>query len=313
MYTWSVNWYGDRMSQTEIAPLELGGEVAVVTGAGRGLGREHALALARHGARVVVNDLEDSEGSAESVVADIVEAGGQAVVNHDDISTWQGGEGVVASAIDTFGSLSILVNNAGILRDRAVTNMSEAEWDSVIAVHMKGHFCPTRHAAAYWRDEAKAERLGRAAIVNTTSTSGLFGQYGQTNYASAKAGIATMTMVLQAELGRYGVAVNCIAPAARTRLTSASGHLDAPEEGFDIWDPANVSAAVVYLASPACQLRGRVLFVVGGDVHLMEPWHAVESVSRSQRWDPAELASVANKWAERSLPVLPPLPGQRQQ
>lgn len=304
---------GNAEDNAEGSDAFLDGEVAIVTGAGRGLGRAHAVTLAARGARVVVNDLADEQGTAEAVVAQIEEAGGRAVVNHDDISTWDGGQRVVKAALESFGSMSILVNNAGILRDRAITNMSEAEWDSVIDVHLKGHFCPTRHAAAYWRDEAKAGRQRRAAIVNTTSSSGLFGQYGQTNYASAKGGIAAMTMVLQQELGRYDVVVNCVAPAARTRLTdSGEGRFDAPEEGFDIWEPGNVSAVIAYLASPLCQLRGRVLFVVGGDVHLMEPWHAVESVSRPQRWDPVELAEVANGWAERELPKLPALPAQVQ-
>ena len=289
----------------------LEGDVAVVTGAGRGLGRAHAIALAARGACVVVNDLDDGEGAAASVVAEIHDAGGRAVVSHDDISTWAGGERVVQTALDSFGTLTILVNNAGILRDRAVVNMSEAEWDAVIDVHLKGHFCPTRHAAAYWRDEAKAGRRRRAAIVNTTSTSGLFGQYGQTNYASAKAGIAIMTMVLQQELDRYGIAVNCVAPAARTRLTdSGEGRFDAPEDGFDIWDPANVSAAVVYLASSMCRLRGRVLFVVGGDVHLMEPWRPVKTASQPRQWDPVELAEIANGWTDCELPTLPALPVQ---
>jgi NAD(P)-dependent dehydrogenase (short-subunit alcohol dehydrogenase family) len=260
---------------------------------------------------VVVNDLRDDEGAAESVVAEIIDAGGRAVVNHDDISTMSGGERILQTAVDSFGALSILVNNAGILRDRAITNMSEAEWDSVIAVHLKGHFCATRHAAAYWRDEAKAGRRRRAAIVNTTSTSGLFGQYSQTNYAAAKGGIAVMTMVLQQELGRYGVAVNCVAPAARTRLTdSGDGRFDAHGQGFDVWDPANVSAVVVYLASPLCELRGRVLFAVGGDVHLIEPWQVVTSVSQPHRWNPVELAEIANEWADRTLPTMPALPQQ---
>jgi len=301
------------MTTTHASDVGLAGDVAIVTGAGRGLGRTHALTLAAYGASVVVNDLDDAEGSAQSVVDEINDAGGQAVANHDDISTWDGGARLIRTAIDSFGTLTILVNNAGILRDRAIANMSEAEWDSVIAVHLKGHFCPTRHAAEYWRAAAKDGRQRRAAIVNTTSTSGLFGQYGQTNYASAKGGIATMTMVLQQELGRYDVAVNCVAPAARTRLTdSGEGRFDSPHEGFDIWDPANVSAAVVYLASPVCSLRGRVLFVVGGDVHLMEPWHAVRSVSQPHRWKPSELAEVVNEWVDAPLPTLPALPAQGQ-
>src|SRR3977135_1202559 len=238
----------------------LDGRVAIITGAGRGLGREHALLFASEGAKVVVNDLGgDSHGEgadttpAQQTVADIVAAGGEAVVNGDDVADWDGAERLVRQAIDTFGDLHVLVNNAGILRDRVIINMTEAEWDSVITVHLKGHFAPTHHAAVYWREQTKAGKQVNASIVHTTSTSGLFANPGQANYDSAKSGIATLSQVCAKELTRYGVRSNAIAPGARTRLTEATPGLGdavkAPEAGFDVWHPANVSPFVAYLAT----------------------------------------------------------------
>src|SRR5919106_3120748 len=207
----------------------LNGRVAIITGAGRGLGREHALLFAEQGAKVVVNDLGGDihgEGAdrapAQQVVDEIEKMGGEAVANVDSAADWDGAQRLIQTAVDTFGDLHVLVNNAGILRDRVIVNMTEEEWDSVIHVHLKGHFCPTRHAAAYWREQSKAGKEVKASIVHTSSTSGLLGNPGQANYGAAKAGIASFSVITAQELGRYGVRVNCIAPAARTRLTEAT-------------------------------------------------------------------------------------------
>src|ERR687892_2728102 len=232
----------------------LDGRVAIITGAGRGLGREHALLFAEEGAKVVVNDVGGNihgEGAdrapAQQVVDEIEKMGGEAVANIDSAADWDGAQRLIQTAIDTFGDIHVLVNNAGILRDRVIVNMTEEEWDAVIHVHLKGHFCPTRHAAAYWREQSKAGKEVKASIIHTSSTSGLLGNPGQANYGAAKAGIASFSVITAQELGRYGVRVNCIAPAARTRLTEATPGLQevvkAPEDEtkFDIWDPANVS------------------------------------------------------------------------
>src|SRR5881227_855068 len=235
---------------------DLSGKVAIVTGAGRGIGRSHALALAAAGARVVVNDLgagvagEGSDaGPAEQVVEEIRTAGGEATTNGENVADFAGAERLVRQAIDEFGRLDILVNNAGILRDRMLVNMTEDEWDAVISVHLKGHFAPTRHAAAHWRERAKAGEEVRGRVINTSSPSGVFGNVGQTNYGAAKAGIVGLTLVAAQELGRYGVTVNCIAPNARTRMTESTfGDLPA-QEGFDPIDPANNSPIVVALCS----------------------------------------------------------------
>src|SRR5690242_7344963 len=213
------------------------GRVAVITGAGRGIGREHALLLAHHGAKIVVNDLGgsmDGEGEdkspAQSVVEEIQAMGGEAVVNGDDISDWDGAERLINTAIDSFGGLDILINNAGILRDRMLTNMSEAEWDAVIKVHLKGTFAPSHHAAAYWRERSKAGETNDGRIINTSSPSGIYGNVGQTNYGAAKAGIAAFTIIASMELARYGVTVNAIAPAALTRMTENLGMGAASDE-----------------------------------------------------------------------------------
>src|ERR1700728_1036103 len=259
--------------------------VAVITGAGRGIGREHALLFAAEGAKVVVNDLggsTDGSGSdatpAEQVAAEIVAAGGQAVANADDISTWEGAERLVQQAIDTFGDLHVLINNAGILRDRVLVNLSEEDWDSVINVHLKGHFVPTRHAATYWREQAKAGKTVKASIINTSSTSGLLGNVGQSNYGAAKAGIAAFSVIIAEELGRYGVRVNAIAPAARTRMTEStpglSDYVVKPTDAavFDVWDPANISPLVATLAMENCGATGQVFFVQGGTVRKLQNW-----------------------------------------
>ena len=262
------------------------GRVAIVTGAGRGIGREHALLLAHHGAKVVVNDLGgamDGEGSdltpAQSVVEEIKAMGGEAVVNGDDISDWDGAERLVNQAIDTFGGLDILINNAGILRDRMLTNMSEAEWDAVIKVHLKGTFAPARHAAAYWRERSKNGEENVARIINTSSPSGIYGNVGQTNYGAAKAGIASFTIIAAKELARYGVTVNCIAPAALTRLTENLGMGQAPEEIKDQMSPAHIAPVVCWLASPeSSHVTGRVFDVSGRMLSVSEGWHRGPSI-----------------------------------
>ncbi len=285
--------------------------VAVITGAGRGLGREHALLFAAEGARVVVNDLgggPDGSGAdaspAQQVVEEIRAAGGQAVANADDITTADGAQGLIRQAIDEFGALHVLVNNAGILRDRMIVNMTDDEWDDVIRVHLRGHFMPLRAAARYWREQSKAGNDSlRPSVINTSSTSGLYNNPGQVNYGSAKTGIATMTIIAQRELGRYGVRVNAIAPAARTRLTLATpgmtnAIMKTPEEGFDPMDPANVSPFVAYLATAQCPIKGRIFFVAGGDIHLFQPFAIIDSISKDGKWTLEELAAEGPRLAD---------------
>lgn len=271
------------------------GKVAVVTGAGRGIGREEALLLASEGAKVVVNDVGGAAdgsgtdaGPAQQVVDEIVAAGGEASANTSDISTWAGGEALVQQAVDAFGGLDVVVNNAGILRDRLSFNMSEDEWDTVIAVHLKGHFAVARHAAAIWRARSKetGEPVG-AAIVNTASESGLYGNAGQANYAAAKAGIASLTLVMARELERIGVRVNAIAPVARTRLTEAvaGDYMKPPETGFDQFSPDNVAAVACWLASDqAAGISGQVVKVQGGQIQLLEGWRPLTEVTDDKPW-----------------------------
>ena len=284
------------------------GRVAIVTGAGRGIGREHALSLARHGAKVVVNDLGgnvDGSGGdvspAQQVVEEIKAMGGEAVVNGDDVSSWTGAQTLVNQAIETFGDLNIVVNNAGILRDRVLVNMTEEEWDAVIKVHLKGTFAPARWAAAYWREQTKAGVNKPRNLVHTSSTSGLLANPGQTNYGAAKSGIATFSQICAKELVRYGVKSNCIAPAARTRLTLATPGLGdmirEPENpgAFDVWDPANISPLVAYLASVECAFNGETFFVQGGSVQRFRSWEMAEGVEREDRWTVAELTAALAK------------------
>jgi NAD(P)-dependent dehydrogenase (short-subunit alcohol dehydrogenase family) len=290
----------------------LEGKVAIVTGAGRGIGREHALALARAEARVVVNDLGGSlagEGTdatpAQSVVNEIVAAGGEAVASYDDVSDFAGAERIVHRAVDRFGRLDILVNNAGILRDRMLVNMTEAEWDAVIAVHLKGHFGPLRHAAAYWRERSKAGEQVRARVINTSSPSGVFGNVGQANYGAAKAGIAALTIIAAQELARYGVTVNCLAPNARTRMTEETfGELPRPEGGFDPLDPANMAPIVVALCADEAQdVTGQCFFVWGGVVNVLRPWDAGELIASEERWDADEfLARLRERFPDGAAP-----------
>jgi NAD(P)-dependent dehydrogenase (short-subunit alcohol dehydrogenase family) len=283
----------------------LDGRVAIITGAGRGIGREHALLFAAEGAKVVVNDLggaADGSGDdatpAGQVVAEIKAMGGEAVANGDNVADWEGGQRMVNAAIEAFGDLDILVNNAGILRDRVLVNMTEQEWDDVVKVHLKGHFVPTRWAAAYWREQTKAGVEKPRNVVHTSSTSGLLSNPGQTNYGAAKSGIATFSQICAKELTRYGVKSNCIAPAARTRLTEATPGLGeivkAPDEAdqFDIWDPANISPLVAYLASADCAFNGETFFVQGGSVKLVQSWTMGAGVERDDRWTVAELTAA---------------------
>jgi NAD(P)-dependent dehydrogenase (short-subunit alcohol dehydrogenase family) len=271
----------------------LDGKVAIVTGAGRGIGREHALALAGEGASVLVNDLGASLGGvgedaspAHSVAAEIEALGSRAVADGENVADFAGAQRLVEHALEEFGRLDILVNNAGILRDRMLVNMDEAEWDAVIAVHLKGHFAPTRHAAAHWRDRAKAGEDVRARVINTSSPSGVFGNVGQANYGAAKAGIAMLTIITAQELGRYGVTVNCIAPNARTRMTESAFDLPDDEGGFDPLAPANNTPIVVALCADAAQgITGQVFHIFGGAVNLLTPWSPGELFARDEGWD----------------------------
>ena len=257
------------------------GRVCIVTGAGRGIGREHSLMLAAEGAKVIVNDLGGSRdgtgtdrGPAQEVVDEIIAAGGEAVVNTDDISDWAGAERIVQQAIDTYGRLDVLINNAGILRDRMLTNMSEAEWDAVIKVHLKGTAGPAHFAAAHWRDRSKAGETVDARIINTTSPSGIYGNIGQTNYGAAKGGTASFTIIAADELARYGVTVNAIAPAALTRLTADLGIGDAPDEVKEAMSAKWIAPIVVWLASEESRgVTGRVFDVRGDLLAVSEGWH----------------------------------------
>ncbi len=292
------------------------GRVAIVTGAGRGLGREHALELARQGAKVVVNDLGAaadgvgaSAGPANEVVALIEEMGGQAVANGDDVADFEGAQRLVQQAVDTFGGLDILVNNAGFLRDRMLVNTAEEEWDAVIRVHLKGHFAPLRHAGAYWRAEAKEGRTRTARVINTSSGAGLQGSVGQATYSAAKAGIAGLTLVAAHELARYGVTVNALAPAARTRMTEGAfaEAMAAPESGFDAMDPSNVSPVVAWLASEdSAEVTGRVIEVEGGKICIEEGWRHGPTVDIGRRWESSEVGAAVRDLlakAERPEPV----------
>jgi NAD(P)-dependent dehydrogenase (short-subunit alcohol dehydrogenase family) len=290
----------------------LDGKVAIVTGAGRGIGREHALALARAGAKVVVNDLGGSlagDGSdltpSEQVVEEIRSSRGEAVANGENVADFAGAERLVRQAVDELGRLDILVNNAGILRDRMLVNMTEEEWDAVIAVHLKGHFAPLRHAAAYWREHSKAGEAVRGRVINTSSPSGVFGNVGQANYGAAKGGIASLTLIAAQELARYGVTVNCLAPNARTRMTEETfGALAAPAEGFDPLDAANIAPLVVALcADEAQEITGQCFFVYGGAINVLRPWDAGELIAAEERWDAGDLlAQLRSRFPEGAAP-----------
>lgn len=283
----------------------LDGRVAIVTGAGRGIGREHALLLAREGAAVVVNDLGGANdgsgtdaGPAEEVASEIREAGGRAVANTDNIADWAGAENLVEQAIREFGGLDILINNAGILRDAFIPNMTESQWDDVITVHLKGHAAPLHHAAAYWKAQSKAGHEVSASVVNTASASGTFmPNAGQANYGAAKAGIAALTLVAADELDRYGVRVNAIAPIARTRLTLATPGMGAifaaapAEGGFDALHASNISPLIARLAAADCKLTGKVFAVQGGVIQELAGWHDVSMIESDGPWSIDDLAN----------------------
>ncbi|MGW0051694.1 SDR family oxidoreductase [Nocardia nova] len=281
------------------------GRTVIVTGAGRGIGRAHALAFAAAGANVVVNDLGaelDGAPSADSpaaqVVEEIVQAGGRAVVNGDDVADWAGAKRLIGQAVETFGGLDVVVNNAGIVRDRMLVNLAEDEWDAVIRVHLKGHFATMRHAIEYWRAESKAGRARDARIINTSSGAGLQGSVGQGNYAAAKAGIAALTITAAAEFGRYRVTVNAIAPSARTRMTETvfADMMARPDDGFDAMAPENVSPLVVWLGSPdSAGVTGRMFEVEGGKVALADGWRHGVAEDRGARWQPSELGPVVRE------------------
>jgi NAD(P)-dependent dehydrogenase (short-subunit alcohol dehydrogenase family) len=288
--------------------------VVIVTGAGRGIGRAHALEFADQGARVVVNDLGaevdgsgGSTGPAGEVVEEIRGMGGEAVANGDDISDWDGAKRLINTAVESFGRLDTLVNNAGILRDRMLVNMAEEEWDAVVQVHLKGTFAPTRWAATYWREQVKAGAVLDASVVNTSSGSGLYGNPGQTNYGAAKAGIASFTIIASRELERYGVRVNAIAPAALTRMTENLGLAqmagDRKPDEFDALAPENIAPLVVWLGSnESTGVSGRVFNVAGGRISVAEGWSRGPEVDKGDRWDPAELTAVIPDLVAKARP-----------
>ncbi|WP_432018877.1 SDR family oxidoreductase [Streptomyces sp. 1222.5] len=288
------------------------GRVVVVTGAGRGLGRAHALAFAAEGARVVVNDLgvgldgrPGPDGPAARVVEEIRATGGEAVAHGGDIATGAGAESLIRTAVETFGRLDTLVGNAGFLRDRMLVNLDEDDWDAVIRVHLKGHFLPLKHAAVHWRAEAKAGRTPVARVVHTGSGAGLLGSVGQANYSAAKAGIVGLTLVAAAELARYGVQVNAVAPAARTRMTehTFAAAMAAPADGFDAMAPENVSPLVVWLGSAASAgVTGRVFEAEGGRITVMEGWRPGPTADKGARWTPAGAGELARELLSAAEP-----------
>ncbi len=290
------------------------GRVVIVTGAGRGIGREHALEFARQGAKVVVNDLGaevDGTGGSLGPAGEVVDAiramGGEAVANGEDVADFDAAGRMIQSAVDTFGGLDVLVNNAGILRDRMVVNMTADEWDAVIRVHLRGTFATCHHAAAYWRDRSKAGEENDARIINTSSPSGLYGNPGQSNYGAAKAGIAAFSIITALEVGRYGVTVNAISPSALTRMTEnlrlGRRAAERPPEAFDDTAPGNVAPLVVWLGSPESRdITGRVFAVMGGRISVLVGWGEGPVADKGARWDPAELTDIIPDLVSRAAP-----------
>ena len=289
------------------------GRVVIVTGAGRGIGRGHALEFARQGAKVVVNDLgaeADGQGSSEGPAGEVIESiramGGEAIANGEDVADWEGSGRLVKAALDTWGRLDVVVNNAGFLRDRMFASGSVEEWDAVIRVHLRGHFCTSRHAAGYWRGESKAGNPVDARIINTSSGAGLQGSVGQATYSAAKAGIAALTLVQAAEMGRYGVTANAIAPAARTRMTEAifAQTMQKPEDGsFDEMAPENVAPLVVWLASPESKdVTGRMFEVEAGRISVADGWRQGPKVDKGARWEPDEVGAVVKDLLAKAVP-----------
>jgi len=282
------------------------GRVVIVTGAGAGLGRAYALGLAAEGARVIVNDLGVgrqgeqgvNQGAAEQVVAEIRAAGGQAVANTDDVTDWDAGRRIVQTALEAFGALHAVVNNAGFVRDRMFVSCTPEEWDAVLRVHLRGHFCTTRHAVDYWRAQQKAGKAVDARIINTTSGAGLQGSVGQSAYSTAKGGIATLTLVQAAELARYGITANALAPNARTRMTEGvfAAEMTRKENGFDVYAPENTAPLVAWLASPeSAGVTGQVFELKGGRLHLSQGWTDSPAEDKGARWSPAELGPVVRR------------------
>ena len=281
--------------------------VVIITGAGGGLGAAHARVLAAEGACVLVNDINES--AAQAVVDEILAAGGQAAVNTSDITNYEDSARAVKQAIDTWGDLHAVLNNAGINRDRMFASMSEADWDAIMSVHLKGHFCITSHAVQYWRNQSKAGKPVSGRILNTTSGAGLQGSIGQSNYAAAKAGIAALTLNQAAELGRYGITANAVAPAARTGMTTAveamATRMAAPADGsFDYWAPENVSSLFAWLASDASSdVTGRIFESEGGKISIGDGWRSTEGVDKGARWAPAEVGEAMQALLAKEIPA----------
>ena len=289
------------------------GRVVIVTGAARGIGREHALAFARQGARVVVNDLGvalDGSGGGAGPAGELVEeirgAGGEAIANGADVADWRQTGELVKQTLEAFGRLDVVVNNAGFVRDRMFVSCSEEEWDAIVNVHLKGHFCLARHAAEHWRNESKAGNAVDARIINTSSGAGLQGSIGQSSYSAAKAGIATLTLIQAAELGRYGVTANAIAPSARTRMTEEvfQDMMAKPDSGFDAMDPANVSPLVVWLGSAESRdVTGQVFEVAGGEISVADGWRTGPRVDKGARWEPDEVGAAVHELLKKAVPA----------
>ena len=279
------------------------GRTVLITGAGGGLGRAYALAFAAQGANVVVNDIRLD--AAQAVAGEVQAAGGQALANDGDITSLAGARGIVDAAVAAFGEVHVLVNNAGVLRARMFLSLSEDDWDTVMRVHLRGHFCLASVLGQRWRDAKKAGRQVDARIINTSSGAGLQGSIGQSNYVAAKAGIAGLTLVQAAELARYGITVNCLAPAARTAMTEGAmpDMVKKPETGFDVWDPLNVASIVVWLGSPlSAHVTGRCFEAKGGEISVADGWHTGKIHDKGARWDPAELGAVVDALIEQGRP-----------